>query len=72
MTSDTRSEINDSEDDFIEIGSSEEITTGVLLPETPGSVSLSSCELSTPSQKRKKKKQQGEGIDFDPFLQIEE
>ncbi|CAI6374989.1 unnamed protein product [Macrosiphum euphorbiae] len=68
MTSDTHSEINDSEDGLIEIGNYEENSTDALLKETPGSVS--SNEFSTTDQKNKCEKRPVENIDFDPFLQI--
>lgn len=70
MISETHSEINDSEDDFIEIGNYEENVNEGLLQETLGSVS--SNEFSTPAQKKKVKKRRVEEIDFDPFLQIEQ
>ncbi|CAI6357129.1 unnamed protein product [Macrosiphum euphorbiae] len=68
MISETHSEINDSEDDFIEIGNYEENVNEGLLQETLGSVS--SNEFPTP-EKKGKKPRVGD-IDFDPFLQIEQ
>jgi len=50
MTSETRSEINDSEDESIEIGNYEENSTDGLLPETHAS--FSSNEFSTPALKK--------------------
>lgn len=70
MISETRSEINDSEDDSIEIGNYEESSTDGLLSETPASIS--SNEFSTTAQKKKSKKRRIEDIDYDPFLQIEQ
>jgi len=70
MTSETRSEINDSEDESIEIGNYEENSTDGLLPETPAS--FSSNEFSTPALKKKCKKRRVEDMDYDPFLQIEQ
>jgi hypothetical protein len=70
MTSETRSEINDSEDDSIEIGNYEENSTDGLLSETPAS--FSSNEFSTPSLKKKCKKRRVEDMNYDPFLKIEQ
>lgn len=39
MTSETHPEINDSEDDFIEVGNDDENSIDTLFQETPGSVS---------------------------------
>lgn len=50
MISETRSEVNDSEDDSIKIVNYEESSTDGLLPKTPASVS--SNEFSTPAQKK--------------------
>jgi len=50
MISETHSEINDSEDNFIEIGNYEENVNEGLLQETLGSVS--SNEFPTPAQKK--------------------
>jgi len=69
-TSETRSEINDSEDESIEIGNYEENSTDGLHPETPAS--FSSNEFSTPALKKKCKKRRVEDMDYDPFLQIEQ